>query len=114
MKSMLCRGIDAGAIRPGSFVLLALTILWAGAALQVWPAQVEQGKRPNRFPHDCNSAKITDNDIINFHQVDHDLYRGARPAYRKDVYLKLSDLGVRTIVNLETGEAAKEEAVVKQ
>ena len=97
-----------------SFLLLALAVLWAGATQRLRPAQVEQGKRSNNFPHDCNPTGITDKDIANFHQVDRDLYRGARPAYREDVYLKLVDLGIRTIVNLETGEASKEEAEVKQ
>ena len=89
-------------------------MLWAGGALQLPPVRAEQGKQSNLFPRDCNPTRITDNDIRNFHRVDRDLYRGARPAYRKDVYLKLVDLGIRTIVNLETGEAGKEEAAVKQ
>jgi len=98
----------------GSFLLLVLGMLWPGSAPQLQPAQAEQGKQSNGFPHDCNPTRIADNDIRNFHQVDRDLYRGARPAYRKDVYLKLVGLGIRTIVNLETGEASKEEAEVKQ
>jgi len=91
-----------------------LGMLWASAAPQLQPVQAEAGKQSNNFPHDCNPTRITDNDIRNFHQVDRDLYRGRRPACRKDVYLKLADLGIRTIVDLETGEASKEEAEVKQ
>jgi len=97
-----------------SFLLLALAVLWAGATQQLRPVQAEQGKRSNSFPRDCNSTGITDKDIANFHHVDRDLYRGARPAYRQDVYLKLVDLGIRTIVNLETEEASKEQAEVWQ
>jgi protein tyrosine/serine phosphatase len=86
-------------------------MLCVGAAPEL---RAGQGKRSKHFPHDCNPTRIADKDIANFHQVDADLYRGGRPAYGKDVYLKLAELGIRTIVNLETGEANKEEAEVKR
>ena len=116
--------MDSPALQPGdashrirsmtsrSFLPLVLGMLWAGAAPQLQPVQAEPGKRSNVFVHDCNPTRITDNDIRNFHQVDKDLYRGARPPYQSDVYKKLVELGIRTIVNLETGEASKKEAVV--
>jgi len=99
---------------PRGFLQLALVMLSASAAEQLWCAQAAPGKPANKFPHDCNPTGITDKDIPNFRKVDQDLYRGARPTYRKDVYLKLAELGIRTIVNLETKEALKEEALVKQ
>lgn len=51
--------------------------------------------------------------IRNFYKIDADLYRGARPKFREEVYLKLAALGIRTIVNLEgSAQAAKEQALV--
>ena len=47
-----------------------------------------------------------------FHRVDADMYRGGRPAYRDDVYLKFADLGIRTVVNLEGGDQARREQEV--
>ncbi len=47
-----------------------------------------------------------------FHRVDADVYRGGRPSYRDDVYLKFADLGIRTVVNLEGGTEAKREQEV--
>ena len=44
-----------------------------------------------------------------FHRVDADLYRGGRPAYHDDVYLKFAELGIRTVVNLEGGAEARRE-----
>ena len=50
--------------------------------------------------------------VVNFHRVDSDLYRGGRPAYKEDVYLQFADLGIRTIINLEGGDEAKQEQKV--
>jgi protein tyrosine/serine phosphatase len=47
-----------------------------------------------------------------FHRVDADLYRGGRPAYHDDVYLKFAELGIRTVVNLEGGDQARREQEV--
>ena len=47
-----------------------------------------------------------------FHRVDADVYRGGRPSYRDEVYLKFADLGIRTVVNLEGGDQAKREQEV--
>jgi protein tyrosine/serine phosphatase len=94
-----------------SFLLVILCILSA-ATRYLRSAQADSVSRSSRFPHDCNPAGVTDKDIKNFHQVDADLYRGGRPAYRDKVYLDLAALGVRTIVNLETTEAGEEEAAI--
>src|SRR5713226_1736208 len=51
-----------------------------------------------KFPQDCNPTDITDKDICNFHKVDADLYRGARP--RCSGYVKLANMGIQTIVSL--------------
>jgi len=107
-----CASLRTGSKGARGILLLVLGTLWAGSAPQL-PVQAEQGKRSNIFPHDCDPTRIRDNDIPNFHRVDRDLYRGARPAYRKDVYLKLVDLGIKTIINLETGDASKEEPVAR-
>jgi len=86
--------------------------------LLVMPLTAEQGPReeknePSRYPHDCNRTSVADSDIENFHQVDDQLFRGARPQYDEQVYLKLAGHGVRTIINLEgAGEANREKAVV--
>jgi len=97
-----------------SFLLVAVGMLSVGATQELRPARADQGRRSKPFPHDCNPTRIKDEDIENFHLVDTDLYRGGRPAYRQDVYLELAELGIRTIVNLETGEAKKEEAEVNR
>jgi len=91
---------------------------WLLLLLLVTPLPAEQGSREemntsSRYPHDCNGTSISDSDIENFHQVDDELFRGARPQYQEQVYLKLADLGVRTIINLEgAGEANREKVVV--
>ena len=59
------------------------------------------------FPHDSNPTKITDNDICNFHQVDAEVYRGARPG--PSAYPKLVQLGIRTIITLEEAKSADRE-----
>jgi protein tyrosine/serine phosphatase len=84
-----------------------------GALLLVaWPA-LGQGPCNLDFPHDSNPTPITDEDICNFHQVDADLYRGARP--RPSAYAKLVQLGIRTIVNLEESEyAEREKAAIEE
>jgi len=50
---------------------------------------------------DCNPTNITQKDIRGFHQVDTDLYRGARPTCAG--YAKLAALGIRTIIDLQGG-----------
>lgn len=47
--------------------------------------------------------------VPNFHRVDAEMYRGGRPAYREDVYLKFAELGIRTVINLEGGSQARRE-----
>jgi protein tyrosine/serine phosphatase len=80
--------------------------------LLAWPA-LGQGPCRLDFPHDSNPTPIVDEDICNFHQVDADLYRGARP--RPSAYAKLVQLGIRTIVNLEEPEyAEREKAVIEE
>lgn len=96
------------------FLLAVLCILSPAAARELRSAQAGPVPRSSGFPHDCNPTGVANQDIVNFHQVDANLYRGGRPAYREDVYLKLAELGVRTIVNLETGEARKEEAEINR
>ena len=51
------------------------------------------------FPRDCNPTPITDADVLNFHTVNAELYRGARPQC--SAYAKLARLGIKTIVDLE-------------
>lgn len=55
-------------------------------------------------PCDCNPTAITESDISNFHKVDHDLYRGARPTCNGLSHLEA--LGIRTFINLGGAEAA--------
>lgn len=63
---------------------------------------------------DCRVPATADL-AVNFHRVDSDLYRGGRPEYREDVYRKLADLGIRTIINLEGGgQARRERAVIER
>lgn len=95
-----------------SFLLVILCILSAGTTRDLRSAQAGSVPRSSPFPHDCNPTGVADQDIVNFHQVDADLYRGGRPAYRDKVYLDLAALGVRTVVNLETTEARAEEAEI--
>jgi tyrosine-protein phosphatase SIW14 len=59
-------------------------------------------------PNDCSVPSAADL-VVNFHRVDAELYRGGRPAYRDDVYLKFADLGIRTVMNLEGGDQAQRE-----
>jgi hypothetical protein len=60
-------------------------------------------------------ASIAADEIPNFHRVDSDLYRGARPRESEEVYLKLARLGIRTILNLERkAEAAREGSLVER
>jgi protein tyrosine/serine phosphatase len=94
------------------FLLLILCILSAGATRDLRSAQPGSLPGSSRFPHDCNPTAITDQDIQNFHLVDADLYRGGRPANREEVYRKLAELGVRTVVNLETTEVETERAQI--
>jgi protein tyrosine phosphatase (PTP) superfamily phosphohydrolase (DUF442 family) len=67
----------------------------------------------HRYPKDCNDPLLisADSEIPNFHRVDADLYRGARPlkGASAQAYRGLADLGVRTIINLEGDKAAKDE-----
>jgi tyrosine-protein phosphatase SIW14 len=51
------------------------------------------------FPRDCNPTSISDADILNFHEVDAEVYRGARPHC--SAYAKLARLGIKTILDLE-------------
>lgn len=67
--------------------------------LLVGPAIVLQARCFFHFPEDCNHTPITDDDICDFHKVDSDLYRGSRP--KCSGYVKLAQLGIRTIVNLQ-------------
>jgi protein tyrosine/serine phosphatase len=93
-------------------LLLLLVVLAPGASSLSWSATVDAS---DTYPQDCNPTFISDQDIQNFHEVDAVLFRGARPRYDADVYLKLAELGVRTIVNLEgRGEARKEHAAVER
>lgn len=57
-----------------------------------------------REPHDCNPTSISDREICNFHKVDDDLYRGARPTCSG--LAKLEALGIRTFIDLGGGQAA--------
>ncbi len=50
--------------------------------------------------------------VVNFHRVDSDVYRGGRPSYKEDTYLQFALLGIRSIVNLEGGDEAKQEQKV--
>jgi len=60
-------------------------------------------------------ASITADEIPNFHRVDSNLYRGARPRESEEVYLKLARLGIRSILNLEQkAEAARERNLVER
>jgi protein tyrosine phosphatase (PTP) superfamily phosphohydrolase (DUF442 family) len=77
------------------------------------PTPASQEKSKANYPADCNTTSVMSEDILNFHKVDADLYRGARPTRRDVVYLKLASLGIRTVLNLEGGrEAAKESAEI--
>jgi protein tyrosine/serine phosphatase len=59
-------------------------------------------------------ASITAAEIPNFHRVDSNLYRGARPRESEEVYLKLARLGIRSILNLEReAEAGRERSLVE-
>lgn len=89
--------------------LARISRLVGALLLLAWPA-VGQGPCSLDFPHDSNPTPIVDADICNFHQVDADLYRGARPRPR--AYAKLVQLGIRTIVNLEEPEYAEREKSV--
>ena len=57
-----------------------------------------------RQPHDCNLMAIPDHEICNFHKVDNDLYRGARPTCGG--LARLETLGIRTFIDLGGAEAA--------
>jgi protein tyrosine/serine phosphatase len=81
-----------------------------GASLLLALSALGQGPCSLDFPHDSNPTPITDEDICNFHQVDADLYRGARP--RPSAYARLVLLGIRTIINLEEPEYAEREKSV--
>jgi len=70
-----------------------LTFLLGGSAARM------QARCFYHFPEDCNPTRITDRDICDFHKVDSDLYRGSHP--KCSGYVKLAELGVRTIVNLQ-------------
>ena len=79
-------------------------------AVTLWCCTMSRGQGGlcgRDFPHDSNPTKITDDDVCNFHLVDSRLYRGGRP--RPSAYPKLIELGIRTIINLEEKELAKEE-----
>ena len=74
--------------------------------LLAFPAP-SQGQCSLDFPHDSNPTRIIDEDICNFHQVDADLYRGGRP--QPNAYLKLVEVGIRTIIDLESPESVRRE-----
>lgn len=105
----------------GTFIILASPVLWKGKcacgfAQESKPAEItDNGQCPDKYPDDCSATKISmKNDICNFHKVDQDVYRGARPR-RSDAYSRLAELGIRTIVNLEgSKEAAREKAQIDQ
>ena len=102
-----CGGLGAIASALVRFARLLGVLL-----LVAWPA-LGQGPCSLDFPHDSNPTPIIDEDICNFHQVDADLYRGARP--RPSAYAKLVLLGIRTIINLEESEyAEREKAAIKE
>lgn len=61
--------------------------------------------------NECNIPNAADL-AVNFHRVDSELYRGGRPAYREDVYMKFAAMGIRTVMNLEGGDQAKREKAV--
>jgi len=63
------------------------------------------------LPTDCSVPGVSDL-VVNFHRVDAELYRGGRPAYREDVYMKFAELGIRTVMNLEGGEQSRREKAV--
>jgi len=96
------------------FLLVILCILSVGATRDLRSAQPGSLPGSSRFPHDCNPTAITDQDIENFHLVDADLYRGGRPDDREEAYRKLAELGVRTVVNLETTGVETERAQIKR
>jgi len=102
-----CGGLGAIASALVRFARLLGVLL-----LVAWPA-LGQGPCSLDFPHDSNPTPIIDEDICNFHQVDADLYRGARP--RPSAYAKLVLLGIRTIINLEESEyAEREKAAIEE
>jgi protein tyrosine phosphatase (PTP) superfamily phosphohydrolase (DUF442 family) len=85
-----------------------MCLLWATAVAQVAGSRCDA----HGFPKDCNESPISaDSEIPNFHRVDADLYRGARPdkGTSTKAYRDLADLGVRTIINLEGEKAARSE-----
>jgi hypothetical protein len=66
-----------------------------------------QGPCSFDFRYDANSTPIIDEDVCNFHQVDADLYRGGRP--HPNAYRKLVEVGIRTIIDLESPESVRGE-----
>ena len=74
-----------------------------------------EASETKHYPQDCNPTSVSDAEVLNFHEVDSELFRGGRPHYKDDVYLKLANVGIRTIVNLEAGDqAAREWAAVER
>ena len=63
------------------------------------------------LPADCSVPNAADL-VVNFHRVDAEMYRGGRPAYREDVYMRFAALGVRTVMNLEGGDQAQREKAI--
>ena len=100
------------AIRPA----LGLALLLAGAAFAQSHSVSRCIKDLAGYPKDCNQALASDrmlmdasSEINNFHQVDRDLYRGARPILTSAAYEDLAKLGIKTVIDLEGGEPAKRE-----
>jgi protein tyrosine/serine phosphatase len=92
------KSLSKGAARLS--LLMLFTTVGALPSAAQFPCAVD-------FPHDANPTTITDDYICNFHQVDAQLYRGARPE--SNAYLKLQQLGIRTIIDLEEEDHAEQE-----
>lgn len=99
-------------------LLLALALATGVMLAQGTPTSACPKDRAG-FPKDCNQTSVAsqkpidaDSEINNFHRVDSDLYRGARPVLATGPYKHLADLGIKTIINLERGKAADRESAM--
>lgn len=101
---------------PATRLLLALALATGVMLAQSGPTSACPKDRAG-FPKDCNQASVAsqkpidaNSEINNFHRVDNDLYRGARPVLASNAYQNLTALGIKTIINLEGGKAADRES----